>query len=242
MSTKYPRTQHLLHSLGATSDDKRVASHDHLIGVEVVITEKIDGENRCMTRDAVFARTHAVPVRSPWASWARRRHAEVRWDIDPGLSVFMEDAAATHSIWYRRMVETRQYLHLFGVRDDATRMWWSWDDVELMSEILNIPAAHVIFRGVIKDEDHLRNLMVGDGNQPSAWGGVPCKVTAQGHQLVPGANPQTDNIREGCVIRLARAFHEDEFPMAVAKVVRPDHVQTSVHWKKRWKYQHEVDF
>jgi len=36
---------------------------------------------------------------------------------------------------------------------------------------------------------------------------------------------------EGYVMRIARAFHYNEFGKSVAKYVRQDHVQTDVHWK-----------
>ena len=66
---KYPRTYHLPFSPGATKDDKRLSGDwfSHYKGKEVVITEKLDGENSCITRYDVFARSHGAPTRSPWS-------------------------------------------------------------------------------------------------------------------------------------------------------------------------------
>ena len=60
MSIKYPRSMHLPFSPGATKSDKKMneADLEFLLGGEVVITEKMDGSNACMTNEEVFARSH----------------------------------------------------------------------------------------------------------------------------------------------------------------------------------------
>ena len=42
---KYPRTYHFTNSPGLQNDDRHQKNVDNLIGVPIVITEKIDGEN-----------------------------------------------------------------------------------------------------------------------------------------------------------------------------------------------------
>ena len=75
---KFPRTFHMPFSPGATSDDKILKSLDHFIGLEVVVTEKVDGENTTFTR----TRTHARSVDSA-NHWSRapmkRLHSELCW-------------------------------------------------------------------------------------------------------------------------------------------------------------------
>ncbi len=56
---KYPRMPHLPWSPGATRDDQRLEDVEHFLGREIVVTEKIDGANLCLTRGDVFARTHS---------------------------------------------------------------------------------------------------------------------------------------------------------------------------------------
>lgn len=57
---KYPRTPHLPFSLGMTSDDK-VASEQTLAhlrsGIELVVTEKMDGGNLTFYRDGFHGRS-----------------------------------------------------------------------------------------------------------------------------------------------------------------------------------------
>ena len=53
---KYPRTPHLPWSPGATADDRVHTDLAGLEGREIVVTEKLDGENTTIYRDHVHAR------------------------------------------------------------------------------------------------------------------------------------------------------------------------------------------
>ncbi|MGC5412734.1 RNA ligase family protein, partial [Streptomyces sp. DT225] len=57
MRTHYPRTPHLPWSPGATSDDVRMTDLAALAGTEVVVTEKLDGENTTLYADGLHARS-----------------------------------------------------------------------------------------------------------------------------------------------------------------------------------------
>ena len=236
LSAKYFRTPHTPWSLGSTSDDKRVPDVDHLLNVEVVVTEKIDGENQTWTSDGVFARSHDGPPTHASNGWSKTGHASKRHLIDPGLSVYMEYTYALHSIWYRRMAEERAYFHVIGVRDDRTGIYWSWDDVEMMAANLDLPTVPVLFRGTCYRPHQLSTLMPGDGVSPSVWGGVPIRMEGRQVLFAAGANPQ-GSVREGEVLRVAGAFTDPA--VSIAKAVRPNHVQSDEHWKKNWRPMHE---
>lgn len=66
---KYPRTFHLPYSLTLTDDDKRLESDGHFkLFDEVVVTEKMDGENTTVYQDG---RIHARSLDGdshPWQS------------------------------------------------------------------------------------------------------------------------------------------------------------------------------
>lgn len=205
MSAKYPRSFHLPWSPGGTRDDRRMESVDGLCGVPIVITEKLDGSNLTLTREAVFARSHNGPPTHPSFAWAKALHARIRGQLAPGLSVFGEYCYAVHSIEYG---ELPAYLFLFGVREDDTDTWWEWDLVEAQAEALGLPVAPVLFRGTLADARMLESTARALAAEPSALGGE----------------------REGVVVRAARAFTGDEFPRLLGKYVRAGHVQTSEHW------------
>lgn len=93
------------------------------------------------------------------------------------------------------------YFYLFGVRQDDT--WLEWDKVIEIAGQLNLPTPDVLYRGPFKDLKH-SNL----------WP----------HQSRLGAEC------EGYVVRYTGNFLEVEFPWAVMKYVRPNHIQTDEHW------------
>ena len=68
-NSKYPRTFHVPFSEGLQNDDRRVDDDwfSYLKGKELILSEKLDGENSSISRYGVFARSHAAPTRNPWS-------------------------------------------------------------------------------------------------------------------------------------------------------------------------------
>lgn len=216
ISLKYFRTKHTPWSKGATKDDERVDSVDHFIGKELIVSEKLDGENQTWTHKDVFARSHAAQVTHESNVWSKRLHREKHHLIDPELSVYFEYTYAMHSIWYEKMAKEKAYVHIIGVKNDVTGVHWCWDDVIFMATVLELPTVPVLWRGTLSTEKELLALMPGDGKSPSAWG----------------------EFREGEVGRLASEFTDPD--LSIMKSVRPGHVKTDKHWKRNWKPMHEV--
>ena len=205
MSAKYPRSFHLPWSPGGTRDDKRMASVAGLIGTEIVVTEKLDGSNMALTREAVFARSNSGPPSHPSFAWAKALQARIGGQIEPGVTLFGEYCYAVHSIVYE---ELPGYFFLFGVRDDDSGAWWEWDLVTAQAGLLELPTVPEVFRGVVESEGALERLVRGVGGGVSVFGGE----------------------REGVVARVARGFDDAEFAGVLGKYVRADHVQTDEHW------------
>lgn len=205
MSAKYPRSFHLPWSPGGTRDDKRMASVAGLIGTEIVVTEKLDGSNMALTREAVFARSHSGPPSHPSFAWAKALQARIGGQIESGVTLFGEYCYAVHSIVY---AELPGYFFLFGVRDDDSGAWWEWDLVTAQAGLLELPTVPELFRGVVESEGALEKLVRGIGGGASVFGGE----------------------REGVVARVARGFDDREFATVLGKYVRADHVQTDEHW------------
>lgn len=141
---KYPRTWHLPWSPGATSDDRMWDTCDSLVGQEVVVTRKMDGESFTGYRDggcharAIDGRAH--PTRA-WARgyWGRRAH-----DLPDGWRLCAENLFAVHSLTY---TDLPGYLLGFSVWDD-TNTCLSWDDTQTWLALLDIPSVPVLWRGV----------------------------------------------------------------------------------------------
>jgi hypothetical protein len=207
--SKYNRTYHLPWSPGATNDDRISSDVSSLIGIDIVITEKLDGENCGMTDDGVYARSHAAFTTSPWSREVRNLHKiSIEGQLGDGVYLFGENMEGIHSIEYTNL---SSYFYLFGVRDN--NIWVPWTKVEEYSYLLDIQTVPVLFKGVISSEKELKELTEKLASQSSELGGI----------------------REGIVVRNADMFHNDDFVENVMKWVRADHVQTDEHWTRNWR-------
>ena len=212
---KYPRTYHLPWSPGATRDDRIQSDVSALIGNTIVVTEKMDGSNVCLSDSGVFARSHSGPPTHPSFDLLKARYAAVKGWLGPvagdvhGIELFGEWCFAKHSIQYSELPD---YLLIFGIRDPQEFRWWSWDSVvKECRNTLALEPAPVLYSGQVKSEQELESLTKRLASEPSACGGE----------------------REGVVVRFADEFDDNKFYTHVLKYVRENHVQTDVHWKNQ---------
>lgn len=205
---KYHRTFHWHTSPGVGSDDKILRDASRLIGVEVVITEKLDGGNTCLFNGEAYARSTGLPATDGWFAMVKKHHA---WKtLGAPYHFYGEDIYGIHSIVYSAVKETETF-RLFNVHEGNT--WMAWDDVELAAQLYGFLTVPVLFRGVFNSEAELSKWLLDNSTRTSSIGGA-C---------------------EGFVIRVARAFSDDEFATCVAKWVRAGHVQTDQHWRRNWR-------
>lgn len=206
--SKYPRTYHFNFSPGSTNDDRISDSFDFLIGIDVVITEKLDGSNACLTRDGVYGRSHAVFSKNPWDREMWNIYNEVGKHIDDDVYIFGENMEGIHSIEYSGLTS---YFYIFGIRDN--NIWVPWESVEEYSYLLDIPTVPVLYKGIFNSEEELKDKVEYLVRKPSELGGM----------------------REGVVVRNAGLFHNDDFSTNILKWVRKGHVTTDVHWQRNWR-------
>tara|TARA_B110000971_G_C19892996_1_gene446281 strand:- start:293 stop:937 length:645 start_codon:yes stop_codon:yes gene_type:complete len=207
--TKYNRTNHLPYSPGSTNDDRISNSVSTLLGIEIVITEKLDGGNTGMKDEGVYARSHAEFTTSGWSREVRQLHkVKVEGQLGEGLFLFGENMEGIHSIEYNNL---DSYFYIFGLRDNDN--WIPWYQVEEYSYLLDIPTVPVLFKGVVETEKELKDLVDSLVSKPSELGGQ----------------------REGIVVRNAGSFDNADFKDNVMKWVRAGHVTTTNHWTRNWK-------
>lgn len=151
---KYPRTPHLPWSPGADDDDVILPVADVFDGREVIVTEKLDGENTSMYRDHVHARS--IDSRHhPSRNWVKRLQGEVGHHIPAGWRLCGENMYARHSIAYD---ELDGYFYLFSVWTDDN-VCLSWDETLEWAALLGIPTPHEFYRG-IWDTEIVRSIEV----------------------------------------------------------------------------------
>lgn len=161
MRTHYPRTPHLPWSPGATSDDVRVADLAALAGREVVVTEKLDGENTTLYADGLHARS-LDSAHHPSRGWVKALQGRVGSRIPVGWRVCGENMFARHSIPYDRL---DSFFYGFSVWDGDRCL--DWDRTTAFLRGLGIPVPPVLWRGVFdaRAEKALRKTVLDTGRQ-----------------------------------------------------------------------------
>ncbi|MFC4499380.1 MULTISPECIES: RNA ligase family protein [Streptomyces] len=159
MRTSYPRTPHLPWSPGASADDVRAGDLSGFVGREVVVTEKLDGENTTLYADGLHARS-VDSAHHPSRTWVKALHGRVGVRIPAGWRVCGENVYARHSIPYDAL---ESYFYGFSVWDERGRCL-GWDATVSFLRGLGVPVPPVLWRGVF-DERALRRLRVETGRR-----------------------------------------------------------------------------
>ncbi|MET9919700.1 RNA ligase family protein [Streptomyces sp. NPDC006435] len=161
MRTHYPRTAHLPWSPGATSDDVRIADLSGLTGREVVVTEKLDGENTTLYPDGLHARS-LDSAHHPSRGWVKALQGRIGARIPAGRRICGENVFARHSLPYDGL---ESYFYGFSVWDGERCL--DWDRTVAFLRDLGIPVPPVLWRGVFdaRAEKALRALRPDTGRQ-----------------------------------------------------------------------------
>jgi len=219
ISQKYGRTYHYPFSPGTTSDDR--IAHDYWGKIQhipnLIHTEKLDGENNCLSKHGVFARSHAAPTTSPWTASIRRYWQSIRNDLG-NLEIFGENLYAIHSIEYHQL---EHHFYVFAVREFD--YWLSWEETQFYAGLLDLPTVPVLKKEVTpKDQQQFQQEMLSL---------VKGRGTFEPHDA---QNRQPSTI-EGIVSRNTDAYLVENFADNVFKYVRKGHVKTDEHWTRQWK-------
>jgi hypothetical protein len=218
-SEKYGRTPHYPFSPGTTSDDR--IARDYWSDLQqmktVVHTEKLDGENNCLSRQGVFARSHAAPTCSPWTATLRELWQRIKSELGES-EIFLENLYAVHSLQYQKL---DHHFYVFAVRENGR--WLSWEEVKFYAAVLDLPTVpQIAIEPTPQDravfETKIKTLVQGPGflAPVDIATGAPCTM-------------------EGLVSRNAESFSTDAFGNNVFKWVRKNHVKTGEHWTRNWK-------
>ena len=211
---KYPRTYHLPWSLGMNRDDRMMTDTNIFRGQQIMICEKLDGENTSCYTDRVTARSLETSSH-PSRDWVKNLWAQFGYNIPTGWRVCGENMYAKHAIHYSlangNALDT--YFYMFSIWDDKN-MCLSWDETVEWAELLGVTLVPVYYYGVY-DID-----------------------------VITGLNKKMEaspNTVEGYVIRLAREYHYSEFREVCGKYVRKNHVQNNHgHWAQQKIIKNEL--
>ncbi|WP_037898717.1 RNA ligase family protein [Streptomyces sp. NRRL S-350] len=152
MRVHYPRTPHLPWSPGAAADDVRAGDLSALAGTEVVVTEKLDGENTTLYRDGLHARS-LDSAHHPSRAWVKSLQGRIGGRIPDGWRICGENLFARHSIPY---TDLESWFYGFSVWTDRDHCL-DWDDTVRFLRRLGVPTPRVLWRGRF-DERTVRAL------------------------------------------------------------------------------------
>ncbi len=151
---KQPRTYHLPWSQGIHDDDRVMSNIDRFIGQEVVVHEKLDGENSSCYNDFIHARS--IDGRHhPSRDWLKNHWAKFRHDIPQDWRVMIENLYAMHSVRY---TDLKSYAYGFAIWNERNECM-SWQESKEWLELLEIEPCPVLYEGIF-DEKLIRGLYV----------------------------------------------------------------------------------
>ncbi len=197
---KYPRTYHLPWSPGRSDDDKVLHDLSHFEGKQVVVTEKMDGENTTMYPDG-YCHARSIDSKGHEArSWVKAFAYEKCPQIRDGIfkehwHICGENVYAQHSIKYD---DLKSYFYMFSFWENDICLEWNY--TKNIAEAFGITLVPVMYEGIF-DITVLKALEA---------------------NLRPN--------QEGFVVRTIDNIYPSDWPTHVAKWVRPNHVQTEAHW------------
>jgi len=201
---KYPKTLHLPWSPGTTKADKIAPSIDHLIHEQIVLLEKLDGENTSMFHDRIHARSEESS-HHPSRSWVKSFWAEIRHLIPEDVQIVGENVYAKHSIYYNKLD-----TYFYGFAAIKGNKFLGWVDTIKLFEKIGIEPVPTLSFGPLTIS-YIRKMLL-----------KPEFKSSFGREI------------EGYVLRPISYFPVSEFNKWVLKYVRKDHVQTNIHWRKHW--------
>jgi len=218
-SEKYPRTFHYPFSPGTTSDDR--INHDYWDDLKkiknIVHTEKLDGENTCLNKYGVFARSHATPTSHPWANYLKVKWNIMKHDLS-NLEIFGENLYAIHSIEYLNL---EQHFFVFGIRENG--VWLSWEETKFYAKLFDFEMVPEIeITKVDNDEDKYKEKILNIISKKSKFDSFDTYLNQEATM-------------EGIVTRNIESYNSIDFKKNVFKYVRAGHVKTGKHWRNNWK-------
>jgi hypothetical protein len=139
---KYPRTLHLPWSPGVGSDDKVLHDIQSWEGRDIVITEKMDGENTTMYNHHMHARSLDSKHHES-RNYVKGIWGAVRYNIPDGWRVCGENLYAKHSIAY---ADLESYFLVFSIWNEKN-ICLTWDETLEYAILLNLTPVRELYRG-----------------------------------------------------------------------------------------------
>ena len=145
---KYPRTFHLPWSMNISNDDKVLKSTEYFEGKDIVITEKMDGENTTICFEKAYARS-IDSNNHPSRDWIKALWARIRYDIPEGWKICGENMYARHSIGYTNLPS---YFLVFAIISEKNQ-FLTWEETKIKCKQWNLQTVPEIWTGNYSEKE-----------------------------------------------------------------------------------------
>jgi hypothetical protein len=153
---KFPSIPHLPWSPHASNREDLILSSDvHFLGMDVVVTEKLDGENTTLYSDYFHARSVNKPHHAS-QNWVKALHGSIAHFIPNGMRICGENIYAKHSIFYDRL---STYFYVFGIFYQGEYL--SWKGVTEWAGLLGLSMVPVLYEGLWTERKKIEDLYTG---------------------------------------------------------------------------------
>jgi len=167
---KYPKTFHFDFSASLLNDDRRLESLKYLAGRQVVVTEKLDGENATIYNDYYHPRS-VIDDGHATRNWLKGFIPTFQYLIPENLRVCGENVYAKHSIFYG---DLETFFYVFGIWSNEPNVCLSWDQtIELCIE-WGLKTVPVLYEGIF-DYNEIREIY--ESMDYTKQEGIVCRVT-----------------------------------------------------------------
>lgn len=201
---KYSRTPHLPWS-NWLKEDKILLDLNQFNNPSIIL-EKVDGENTSMTRDYIWPRSLDSNNHES-RSWVKELWGKMKYLIPDNMIICGENMYARHSIYYD---DLESYFLVFNIWEGNTCL--SWNDTKSICNIIGLTT--------VPELQKVNSVNALKLYHTNTWNN---KYIQDSGYL---------NKKEGYVVRTENSFSRESFGKNVAKYVRPNHVQTDIHWTK----------
>lgn len=196
----YPKTPYLPWSPGIDPKDP-IANLADFVGKKIAISVKMDGSNIAMTREGIYGRSEQHPSLTE----IKAKHGGISYLIPENGCVFGESLVAKHSIHYTgplALKDTYQVFAYYNEDDDA------FSDVKYTQTMVDQLGLTMVSYIIVE----------------------PHSLERFEHLVKITFDVTVAKGNEGIVVRNVESFRYEDFSHNVAKMVRPNHVQSTTHW------------
>ena len=217
---KHGRTPHFDFSPGFSEDDEISHGYSNFKNKEVVISEKIDGENTNFYSDYIHCRSMNM-TDHPSRSWVKQLWGNIKHNIPENWRIVGENIYACHSIYY---INLPTFFFVFAVYNENNECL-SWEETEMFCKELGLNTVPILYKG-LWDLNKVKQCFTGKSTFYSI-NDNPIYLKHLDKEVCP-------NEQEGFVCRIADKFHYNDFGKSIRKLVRKNHIGTNEFWKTNW--------